>query len=85
MPKHWTSDEQKVWLQSKISDYLDAQKTNRLLRFYARLGELFFEQWPERQAIFPAPPGIPAIPLTPDQNLTLQHAIATRKGVSKCK
>jgi hypothetical protein len=85
MPKHWTSDEQKIWLQSMISEYLDAQKKGRLLRFFAGLNESFFDKWPERQAAFPAPPGIPAIPLTPDQNMVLQAAITTRKGVSECK
>jgi hypothetical protein len=82
MPKHWTSDEQKMWLESMIGEYLAAQKKGRLMRFFAGLNESFFEKWPERQATFPSPPGIPAIPLSPGQNIVLQAAIATRKGVS---
>lgn len=47
-PPPWASDEQTMFLESRIDDYLDHQREGTLSSFWILLYEPWFQRWPVR-------------------------------------
>ncbi|KAF9458063.1 hypothetical protein BDZ94DRAFT_1313656 [Collybia nuda] len=47
MGRAWTTPDQKSWLELRIPDFLEAQKTGRTDRFHQLTSEAWFQTWPE--------------------------------------
>lgn len=84
MGREWPrTEEQDDFLKSQLPDYVKASLNGRVDRFTNNTHELWFERWPEREALF-GPQEADGPALTPDQKKQLALAVKRRKKVSKC-
>ncbi|KAF9471564.1 hypothetical protein BDN70DRAFT_901249 [Pholiota conissans] len=51
--KSWTSDEQAVFLNSLLAEYVSAKSTKKYGPFWSKLRDLWFARWPEHKVTYP--------------------------------
>lgn len=70
-PPSWAQDKQKEFLESYVDEFLEAQKTRKLLLFWPKVQNAWFQQWKE--------PGMDLDPIPND----VKDKIESRKKVSR--
>ncbi|KAG9309247.1 hypothetical protein JVU11DRAFT_10728 [Chiua virens] len=78
-PPEWATEEQTMFLQSRVNDYLSYTETKNYLPFWMDVNLAWFERWPERAACLPGVDG----PLSAEQGTILRKAIEDRKNKLK--
>jgi len=79
MPKEWTTDEQKVFLQDELVRYT-SMSTKEYSHHWMDFLQRWSQRWPERAATFPTLSSDDV--LSPEQEETLKDAITNRHEVS---
>jgi hypothetical protein len=46
-PKRWANDDQQVYLENLVDEFLEAQKQKKLYKFWVNLHRGWFEEFPE--------------------------------------
>lgn len=78
MPRWQPTREQYAWLMPRLSEYRQLPITKEKA-FYARLGDDWLKEWPERDVLWP---DLEELPLTKDQECELMSAEKQRYQVS---
>lgn len=81
MPIYWTTKEQREWLNTKASEYLNARARNNTSRFVKSVHTEFSKKWPEREILFPTPVGQEPVELTADKQRELDEFTLKRFNV----
>ncbi|KAF8873572.1 hypothetical protein BD779DRAFT_1679145 [Infundibulicybe gibba] len=81
MGKYWTTPEQRVWLSGHTADFLEAQESTTVDRFFKELNKKWFVAYPEVDYAFPCAPGTTRRELTDAENVLLSKAKVKRKAM----
>ncbi|KAF8868658.1 hypothetical protein BD779DRAFT_1481063 [Infundibulicybe gibba] len=82
MGKYWTTPEQRIWLSSHITNFLDAQELSTVDRFFKGLNNKWFVAYPEENYVFPCAPGTTRPKLTNVESVLLSKVRAARKALN---
>ncbi|TFK60483.1 hypothetical protein BDN72DRAFT_939921 [Pluteus cervinus] len=52
MPRSWTTDEQRVWLETKLPDFISARSRGRSTAYAKGVHHSFSQNWPDIEALF---------------------------------